>query len=242
MERLNTVFRNSLFAICPAWAAALAAGPSARVPYPRGYDSAAEIPIVGVLGQADWYVDTDYRQIRDRVKAAVANPAVKEIRLIVDSPGGSVIGLPETARAIADAAKRKPVSAYVPGIGASAAFWLASQASTITASESSELGSVGVIDLHADISKMLEDAGIKLTAVTAGEHKAERAPFSTLTDGAKEHMQAGVDRWYGDFLSAIRRGRGTRVSHTSNYGGGRMLSARDALREGLIDFVSTEGL
>jgi ClpP class serine protease len=96
---------------------------------------------------------------------------------------------------------------------------------------------VGVLDLHADISKALENAGVKLTAVTAGEHKTERAPFTPLSDDAKAHMQKGVNAWYGDFLSAIRRGRGVRVSANSNYGGGRMLSSREALSAGLVDFV-----
>lgn len=50
-------------------------------------------------------------------------------------------------------------------------------------------------------------------------------------------MQEGVNAWYGDFLSAIRRGRGARVRTDSNYGGGRMLNSRDALALGLIDFT-----
>ena len=125
-----------------------------------------------------------------------------------------MLGLPETADVIHAANMIKPVRAFVTGIAASAAYWLASQASTITLTPSGEVGSVGVLDLHADISKALENAGVKLTAVTAGEHKVERAPFTPLSDDAKTHMQAGVNAWYGDFLSAIRRGRGARVSPT----------------------------
>jgi signal peptide peptidase SppA len=158
---------------------------------------------------------------------------------VIDSPGGSVLGLPETADVIHAANRVKPVRAFVTGIAASAAYWLASQASSITLTPSGEVGSVGVLDMHADISKALENAGVKLTAVTAGEHKTERAPFTPLSDDAKAHMQAGVNAWYGDFLSAIRRGRGMRVSASSNYGGGRMLSAREAVAAGMVDFVSS---
>ncbi len=124
------------------------------------------------------------------------------------------------------------------GIAASAAYWLASQASSITLTPSGEVGSIGVLDLHADVSKALENAGVKLTAVTAGEHKTERAPFTPLSDDAKAHMQSGVNAWYGDFLSAIRRGRGARVSASGDFGGGRMLDSRKALSMGLVDFVS----
>jgi capsid assembly protease len=149
-----------------------------------------------------------------------------------------VLGLPETADAIHAANRVKPVRAFVSGIAASAAYWLASQASTISLTPSGEVGSIGVLDLHADISKALDNAGVKVTAVTAGEHKVERAPFAPLSDDARAHMQTGVNAWYSDFLSAIRRGRGTRVSATSNYGGGRMLRSRDALAAGMVDFIS----
>jgi hypothetical protein len=50
-------------------------------------------------------------------------------------------------------------------------------------------------------------------------------------------MQTGVDKWYSEFLGTIQRGRGARVSG-GNYGGGRMLSSREALAAGMVDFVS----
>ena len=148
-----------------------------------------------------------------------------------------MLGLPETADAIHAANKTKPVRAFVTGIAASAAYWLASQASTITLTPSGEVGSVGVLDIHADISKALDNAGVKVTAVTAGEHKVERAPFTPLSDGAKAHMQSSVNAWYGDFLSAVRRGRGARVPADGTYGGGRMLCSRDARVLGMVDFI-----
>lgn len=200
--------------------------------------AAGQIGVFGTLGQSDWFVDTDYAQIRANIKRALADPTAKTVDLVIDSPGGSVLGLPETADAIYAANRVKPVRAFVTGIAASAAYWLASQASSITLTPSGEVGSVGVLDIHADITKALENSGVKLTAVTAGEHKVERAPFTELSDSAKEHMQAGVNAWYGDFLSAVRRGRGSRVSAISNYGGGRMLPAREALTSGMVDFVS----
>jgi signal peptide peptidase SppA len=232
-------FRSSLFALLESYAPQLLAGPEARAAQPRTQPIlAGRVGIFGVLGQNDWFADSDYGVIREQVKRAFADPGTKTIDLLIDSPGGSVLGLPETADTIRAANRVKPVRAFVLGIAASAAYWLASQASTITLTPSGEVGSVGVLDLHADISKALDNTGVKVTAVTAGEHKVERAPFTPLSDAAKEHMQAGVNAWYGDFLSAIRRGRGARVSATGNYGGGRMLSSRDALAAGMVDFIS----
>jgi capsid assembly protease len=235
---MQPTFRSSFFALLESYAPQLLAGPEARVSALRPRLIAGQVGIIGVLGQNDWYADSDYAQIRQDVRRALADPSVRTIDLVIDSPGGSVLGLPETADAIRAANKQKPVRAFVTGIAASAAYWLASQASTITLTPSGEVGSVGVLDLHADISKALDNAGVKLTAVTAGEHKVERAPFTPLSDDAKAHMQSSVNQWYGDFLSAVRRGRGARVSSTGNYGGGRMLSSQDALAAGMVDFVN----
>lgn len=237
---MQAIFRSSFFALLESYAPQLLAGPEAR-PQAKAAPSlsAGQVGIFGVLGQSDWFADTDYAAVRANVRRALADPSVRTIDLVIDSPGGSVLGLPETADAIHAANRIKPVNARVVGIAASAAYWLASQASSITLTPSGEVGSVGVLDLHADISKALENAGVRLTAVQAGEFKTERAPFTPLSDDARAHMQSGVDRWYGDFLGAVRRGRGARVSASSNYGGGRMLSAREALSAGMVDFVSS---
>lgn len=237
---MQPTFRTSFFALLESYAPVLLAGPEARASQPKAAQnlSAGQVGIFGVLGQNDWFADSDYSQIRASVKRALADPSVKTVDLLIDSPGGSVLGLPETADVIHAANKVKPVRAFVTGIAASAAYWLASQASSVTLTPSGEVGSVGVLDLHADISKALDNAGVKLTAVSAGQFKTERAPFTPLSDDAKANMQSSVNAWYGDFLSAIRRGRGARASASSNYGGGRMLSSREALSAGMVDFVS----
>jgi signal peptide peptidase SppA len=238
---MQTTFRSPYFALLETYAPQLVAGPEARAPQPKAAQTlaAGQVGVFGVLGQSDWFADTDYASVRASVRRALADPSVRTVDIVIDSPGGSVLGLPETADVIHAANRVKPVRAFVTGIAASAAYWLASQASTITLTPSGEVGSVGVLDLHADISEALKISGVKLTAVTAGEHKVERAPFTPLSDDAKAHMQAGVNAWYGDFLSTVRRGRGARVSANSNYGGGRMLSSREALAAGMVDFVSS---
>lgn len=196
------------------------------------------IPVTGVLGLNDWFADTDYSVIQRSIQAALDNPAVREITLYVDSPGGSVLGLPETADAIYAANRKKPVNAVVTGIAASAAYWLASQAGTIRMHPSAEMGSIGVLDLSVDVTKALDSAGIKVTPIQSAPFKTERAAFVPLTDAAKAHAQKTVDYWHQQFVSAIRRGRGDRVSADNHFGDGRMLMAHEALQQDMVDFVS----
>jgi signal peptide peptidase SppA len=230
-----STFRTSFFAVLPSYAAQIIAGNRESNTRPI---AAGSVGIWGVLGgESDYFAETHYGAIRQSVKRQLADPSVKTIDLLIDSPGGSVLGLPETADVIHAANKHKPVRAFVTGIAASAAYWLASQASTVTLTPSGEVGSVGVLDLSVDISKALESSGVKVNAVSSTPEKIERAPFLPLSDDARAHMQASVNDWYSQFLGAIRRGRGARVRADGNYGNGRMLGWRDALALGMVDFI-----
>ena len=200
----------------------------------------AVIPVEGVLTRDSPWAGTTYQNISDGVEQAANDPSVKRIVLAFDSPGGEVTGLPETAAMIASAAKVKPVSAHVDGTAASAAYWLASQSSDITLSPSSEVGSVGVRMMHADISKMMDDAGIKITELHAGQYKTEWTPFAPLSDDAKAHMQDRLNNAHTDFINAIAEGRGTRATADiakARYGEGRMFTAQEAMGHGLADKV-----
>lgn len=200
------------------------------------------IPVQGVLTKDSSWAGTTYASIADAAEEAAADPAVKRIVLAVDSPGGEVTGLPETAAVLNRVAKVKPLHAMVEGTSASAAYWLTSQASDITMSPSSELGSVGVRIMHADISKMLEDAGIKITEMHAGEFKTEWSPFQPLSEGAKADMQKRIDSVHGEFLKDVGQGRGVRATRNitaAQYGGGRLFSAKDAMGHGLADAVQS---
>jgi signal peptide peptidase SppA len=218
----------------------LGARPSIRG---NGPNKTAIVPIHGVLtkdGPA-WY-GSNYDTIGQAVEDAVANPDVKRIILHVDSPGGEVVGAPETGDIIAQASKAKPVSAIVDGMCASAAYWLASQARDITVTPSGEVGSVGVRMMHADLSKMLDDQGVKITELSSGDFKTEWSPFKPLTDEAKANMQQRLDDTHTQFLNVVASGRGERASQQmreGRFGEGRMFSSKDALSHGLVDTVQS---
>jgi capsid assembly protease len=205
----------------------------------KGSDKIAVIPVRGILtNDGPSYYGSNYPGIADAVEKAASDPDVKRIILSVDSPGGEVVGLPETASVIARAARVKPVSAIVEGAAASAAYWLASQASDITLTPSGEVGSVGVRMMHVDMSKMLDDAGFKITELQSGKFKTEWSPYKPLTDEARADMQARIKTSHDKFVSDVAAGRGRRASAAitkSGFGQGRMFSANDALFHGLVD-------
>jgi signal peptide peptidase SppA len=197
------------------------------------------IPVQGVLTKdGPSYYGSSYDGITTALDAAGSDKNVKRIVLAVDSPGGEVNGLPETAAVLSQVAKVKPVSAIVEGTSASAAYWLTSQAHDITLTPSGEVGSVGVRMMHVDISKMLGDMGYKVTELYSGDFKTEWSPYKPLTEEAVSDMQPRLNTVHQDFINAVAGGRGNRASAeiaSKRFGEGRMFSAKDALTHGLVD-------
>jgi signal peptide peptidase SppA len=174
------------------------------------------------------------------VTSLAADTNVGAIVLDIDSPGGMVTGTPEAADAIFAARKRKDVVALVNPLAASAAYWLASQCTTITATKSGDAGSVGVFLMHVDHSKMLNDAGVRPTFIFAGKYKTEGNAYEPLTNEARAYYQGEIDRTHSQFICAIARGRNISASTVrERFGQGRCLTADDALRVGMIDAIRT---
>jgi capsid assembly protease len=254
-ESFNLLTRSPLWAISPealAWIESCihggkpmasswqAAKPSTES---RGQHKIVHIPIQGVLTKdGPAWLGSSYDSITDAAEKAAADPAVRRVVLSVDSPGGEVLGLPETAQVLAQVAKVKPMSAMIEGTSASAAYWLTSQASDVTITPSGEVGSVGVRMMHADISKMLEDAGIKITELYSGNFKTEWSPYKPLSDEAIGDMQDRLAAAHTDFITGVANGRGNRASaemKKSRFGEGRMFGADKAASHGLVDKVQT---
>lgn len=203
----------------------------------------AIIPIYGTLvPKADSMSAMSGATPVDRLQAvlqdAVRSADVANILLDVNSPGGATDLIPEFAAQIRDARRVKPVIASANTQAASAAYWLASQASEFVASPSAGVGSIGVYAAHQDLSKQLEAEGVNTTVIAAGRYKAETGPWGPLTDEAKAHIQERVDDFAHMFHSDVAKGRKTTIEAVRDgYGEGRMFNAKAALKAGMIDGV-----
>jgi signal peptide peptidase SppA len=148
---------------------------------------------------------TSLDEVRSTVESAAADPAVTSIVLNIDSPGGTVRGTPEAADAIYEASKVKPVSAHTSGTMASAAYWLGSQATSVSMTRSASVGSIGVMVPHIDQSKRAEMLGVKVELFTTGKFKAAGFPGTSLTESQRELIQERINQVFGEFKSAVTR-------------------------------------
>lgn len=205
--------------------------------------ASATIPVRGVLTKrysmfTAIFGGTAYSDIGKALEQSVTDPEVETIVLDIDSPGGSVDGLPELGEAIQTARQHKPVVAQVNGIAASAAYYIAANAESISAvNPLNEVGSIGVRMLVYDYSKAFEDEGIKPVVIDTGAHKSAGAIGTVVTEEQIAVWQAQVDRWMDHFVETVANGRRMPQESVRAAGDGRMFYAEDAARMGLIDGI-----
>lgn len=207
----------------------------------------AVIPIHGVITpRADLFTEisggTSIQRLIDTFSEAVDDKKVAAIVFDVASPGGMVDLVTEAAAEIRKARGRKPIVAVANTNANSAALWLASQADELVATPSARVGSIGVFAAHEDWSKHDEEMGVKTTLISAGKHKVDGNPFEPLSDEARRAIQERIDDSYAMFTADVAKGR--RVPVTTVRGeewedASRVLTAKQALRIGLIDRVDT---
>ena len=222
--------------------AALSSGPRVT---PKTPGNVALIPVYGVISHrmnlmSNFSGGTSVEKLTAQFRQALNDPNVKAIVMDIDSPGGSVDGVPELADEIAAGAKQKKVVAVANTMAASAAYWLACSAGELVCVPSGAVGSIGVFGTHQDVSEAAAKEGVKTTFVSAGKYKVEGNPYEPLSDEARAALQSTVDTFYEMFAKGVAKGRGVKVQAVKDgYGQGRMVTAANALGEGMVDRVET---
>jgi signal peptide peptidase SppA len=204
----------------------------------------AIIDVFGVLVHRGEVINADssaiqsYSGIATQLTKAAQDGTVKKIVLNIDSPGGEVSGLMQLADQIYQLRQSKPIEAFVNDLSASAAYWLASAASSITLTESSQVGSIGVVMRHMDVSHALSQDGLKITHIYAGKHKVDGNPYEPLTESVKNDFQKDVDYYYDLFVNAVAKHRKIDVQVVRDTEA-KVFCAHEAIALGLADRIAS---
>lgn len=205
------------------------------------------VPVHGVLetrrsAWGEMLGMTSYERIGTAFDTLMADDGISSIIFDVASPGGMAYGAPELADKIYSARGRKPIIAVANPLAASGAYWIAAAADRLISVSSGDVGSVGVIMQHVDLSGAAEASGAKVTTIrsSGSPYKAEGSDMEPLTSEAKQHFQSRADEIYDRFVADLARFRGVSVEHVNeHFGQGRVVSSKAAMRTGMIDRVDT---
>ena len=180
--------------------------------------------------------------LMDDFKQAMDDPTIRSIVLHIDSPGGAVDGTQELANAIfAARGAGKPIVALCDGCACSAAYWIAAAADRVyMTSDTTLVGSIGIVATHVDVSGKETMDGRKTTEVAAGKYKRIASSYGPLSEEGKATIQATVDHLYSVFVDAVATFRGVSVDTVlAEMADGRVFIGKQAIEAGLVDGVST---
>lgn len=205
-------------------------------------DGVAVIPVLGSIAKrGSMFTNvsglTSYEAIQRNLRQAQSDPQVTAALLNFDSPGGVANGTPTCAAAIERFGKVKPIAAWTDGMMTSAAQWLGAATGDIRiANDTTELGSIGVIARHVDVSRMEEIEGVKTTVLTAGRYKGVGHPYAPLSSEHQGVMQERLDYLYSAFANAMAGYRNVSIDEVlKTMADGRIFTGKQAIDIGLAD-------
>ncbi len=198
----------------------------------QGYEvrnGAALIPLHGVLAQrmnlmTNMSGGTSTELFARDVQTAAADPTVKAIILLADTPGGTVAGTQAAAAAVSAVRGVKPIATIVQDLMASAGVWIGSAADMVVlASGTAQVGSIGVVATHVDVSQREQAMGVKTTEIVAGKFKRAASQYGPLTETGQKVIQDQVNYLYSLFVNDFANYRGASVDRVlSDMADGRM--------------------
>ncbi len=200
----------------------------------------AMIEINGVMAKAAGkYANVSTVQVRRAMRAASADPDVLAIMLCMDSPGGTCAGTQQLADDVRAADAKKPVHAFIDDIGASAGYWVPSQARFISANRSALVGSLGTYMVVEDSSKKAEMEGVVVHKITTGPQKGAFVEGAPITPEQLAAAQTMVNDLNALFMRGVSEGRKLTMAQTEALFDGSVHIADKAKGVGLIDKVQS---
>ncbi|MBI4634823.1 MAG: signal peptide peptidase SppA [Candidatus Rokubacteria bacterium] len=178
-------------------------------------------------------------RVREELLKAAEDPRVRALVVRVNSPGGTVTAADIIFREI-DTFRRArgiPVVAVMLDVAASGGYYVALAADTIVAHPTSVTGSIGVIMLTLNAEGLLQKIGVSAAAIKSGERKDMGSPFRPLTPEERAIFQSVIDDLHRQFVEKVAERRRLPLEAAQRVADGRVYTAGQALRQGLVDRV-----
>lgn len=198
------------------------------------------ISMDGPLMKHDNCGDPGAKTYETILKAANKNKNICAVVMAMDGPGGTVDGTESLANTLS--AMNIPVVTHTDGMICSAHYWLASNTKfVIAASNTCQVGSIGVATNFFDYSKMWEEMGIKEHYVVAeGSEDKNRAYMEARAGKYEAYKKEILNPLRAQFVAAVEKNRGSKIKLSKeNVLSGKVYIAADAVENGLIDSIGT---
>lgn len=176
----------------------------------------------------------------EAIRAATTDPDVNGILLEIDSPGGGITDSDIIYNALMEfkaSATGRKVVVMMGDMCASGGYYIAAAADVVAAHPTTITGSIGVMMSAYNFRQLADRIGVKDVSVTSGENKNMLSPFHDLTEEQQAMLKGSIDEMYERFVSIVAEGRGLDVAEVKKFADGRIFTATEAQKLGLVDQI-----
>jgi protease-4 len=172
----------------------------------------------------------------EAIKKIRKDSSYKAMVLRINSPGGSALASDVIWREVLLTKKVKPVVVSMGAVAASGGYFIAAPADVIVAQPNTITGSIGVFGMLLNAKELLNNKlGIKVETVKFGEFADIGRPDRPLNEAEYHIIQKAIDKIYNDFVQRVAEGRKMSNAQVDSIAQGRVWSAADAKKIGLVD-------
>ncbi len=197
----------------------------------------AEGNIVDGKGDPGSIGDAKYAKLIRKIRQ---DDKVKAIVLRVNSGGGSAMASENIWRELHLAKEAGiPVVTSMGDLAASGGYYIAMASDSIFAQPNTITGSIGVIGLIPNLSRLMDDKlGINFDTVSTGKFSNSFTTVIPWSESDKAIVQEGVDDIYNHFIMRVKDGRDMQEAKVRKLAKGRVYTGQDALGLGLVDRIA----
>jgi len=211
-----------------------------RLPFSKTKPTVLQINVKGLIGADKLTHHSILQMLVESREDDLEDTPIRAILLHINTPGGTVIDSDGIYRALKEYKRRfqVPVYAYVDGLCASGGMYVAAAADKVYASDTSLIGSVGVVlPGFINIYEALEKIGVQTKTISAGKWKDMMNPLRPWKEGEDDNLVHITDYYYRQFVNLVAENRpNLNKEKLIDVYGAKIFPAREAAEFGFIDF------
>ena len=199
------------------------------------------IPLEGDIVESETEVFAGEENINvaetlEKLNIAKENNKIKAVVLRINSPGGSALTSDIIAEKIKELASEKPVYVSMSSVAASGGYYISANADKIFVDRNTITGSIGVVSILPDFSKLITDNGVNIEKISEGEY-SDLYSSDTFTEKKYNKIYNSNLKVYDDFLNVVSKARKIDKEKLKTIAEGRIWTGEEAVKIGLADEI-----
>ena len=178
--------------------------------------------------------EDDYRS--EVLKKILANDKIKAIIVVINSPGGTIVGSEIIYNELRRISLKKPMVVVMNSLAASGGYMASLASDHIIAHNGTLTGSIGVLMQSYEITGLAEKVGVKFQNYKSSVLKGSPSLFEKTNKSVDDAINQSIQDSYEFFADLVRQRRGAKLLSPISLDG-RVLTGRQALKLGLIDEI-----